>query len=93
MSIGRKEEVVKENKVIEGKEVARPWPLNVISSKTFLSLELEAVNAQADRAFLQLEPSLGKCSGACVRAQNSSTKINPSSGTPPFRITPPNRYA
>lgn len=44
MFIGRKEEVVKENKVIEGKEVVRFWFLNVIFLKIFLSLELEVVN-------------------------------------------------
>lgn len=60
MSMGRGIEVVKENKVLEVKEVVRLWPLNMVSSKTFFSLDLGTVNAQASRALLQLDPVFGR---------------------------------
>lgn len=60
MSLGRGIEVVKENKVLEVKEVVRLWPLNMVPSRTSFSLELGTVNAQAGRALLQLEPTFGR---------------------------------
>lgn len=60
MSMGRGIEVVKENKVLEVKEVGRLRPLNMVSSRTFFSLDLGTVSVQAGRALLQLEPTFGR---------------------------------
>lgn len=44
MSMWRAVEVERAKEVAEVKEVVRPWPLKVISSRTFFSLELETVS-------------------------------------------------
>ncbi|XP_062952999.1 testis-specific Y-encoded-like protein 1 [Cynocephalus volans] len=57
-------EVVEENRVEEEvKEEAGPWPLNValrMNPLEAIQLELDTVNAQADRAFQQLEHKFGR---------------------------------
>lgn len=60
MSMGRGIEVVKENKVLEVKEVVRLWPVDMMPSRTFFSLDLGTVNTQAGRALLQLESTFGQ---------------------------------
>ncbi|KAL2792456.1 testis-specific Y-encoded-like protein 1 [Daubentonia madagascariensis] len=62
--VGEEIEVVEENRVVdEVKEEAGPWPLNValrMDPLEAIQLELDTVNAQADRAFQQLEHKFGR---------------------------------
>ncbi|XP_045400179.1 testis-specific Y-encoded-like protein 1 [Lemur catta] len=61
---GEEIEVVEENRAVdEVKEEAGPWPLNValrMDPLEAIQLELDTVNAQADRAFQQLEHKFGR---------------------------------
>lgn len=61
---GEEIEVVEANRVVEEvKEEAGPWPLNVVLRMNPLEAiqqELDTVNAQADRAFQQLEQKFGR---------------------------------
>ncbi|XP_003781656.1 testis-specific Y-encoded-like protein 1 [Otolemur garnettii] len=62
--VGEEVEAVEENRVVEEvKEEAGPWPLNAalrMDPLEAIQLELDTVNAQADRAFQQLEHKFGR---------------------------------
>ena len=61
MSMWRAVEVVRANEVAEVKEVVRPWPLKVISSRTFFSLELETGVPRLTGPSSCWSSSLGQC--------------------------------